>query len=163
MKLFWFVFEGRGWSSGDGIVKAVAFCRTFDSASIPSLEPRIEGMAMLLDTFSSMSLCCANLGHSLRMCSLVSSVSLSQGQVVRSGERGRNEGRNSPVYACPVRYWTMRPKTSLLFLRFLKWGVGLNKGFTLLDIAYLPTFGESFHSICHSFKTNDLAHRLALE
>ena len=58
-------------------MKAGAFCRNFDSASIPSFEPRIEGMAMLLDTFSSMSRCCANLGHSLRMCSLVSNVSLS--------------------------------------------------------------------------------------
>ena len=145
------------------LVKAVTLCRNFDSASIPSLELSIEGMAMLLDTFSSMSWCCANLGHSVRMCSLVSIVSLSQGQVIRYGERGRNEHWNSPVYACLVRHWMMQLKASLLFLRFLKWGVGLNEGFTLFAIAYLPTFGESFHSICHSFKMDDLAHCLLCE
>ena len=48
--------------------------------------------------------------------SVVSSDS-SHGQDVGSGERGRKDLLNSPVYECPVLHWTMRPKTSLLFLR----------------------------------------------
>jgi len=79
------------------LVKAADFLRKSESASTPSLVPRITGRAIVLDTFSRMSRCCVNLVHSRRMCSLVSSVSLSQGQVVGSGDRGRKERRKSPV------------------------------------------------------------------
>ena len=82
-------------------MKATDFLRKFESAVIPSRarEPRISGRAMGLDASSSMCRCCANLGHSRRMCSLVSSVVLSQGQVIGSGDRGRKDRRKSPVYA----------------------------------------------------------------
>ena len=89
---------GRAFSGIEPVlVKAADFLRKSESAAIPSREPRISGRAMVLDTFSRMSRCCANLGHSRRMCSLVSSVVLSQGQVIGSGDRGRNERRKSPV------------------------------------------------------------------
>ena len=57
--------------------------------------------------------------HSLRMCSLVSSVSLSHGQVVGSGARARKDRRKSPVYAWPVRHCMTRPKSSRLLIYFL--------------------------------------------
>ena len=41
--------------------------------------------------------------------------------------------------------------------------MGLRDGFILLAIAYLPTLGEFFHSVCHSLMVDDLARRLALE
>lgn len=144
-------------------MKAADFLRKFESAVIPSREPRISGRAMGLDASSSMCRCCANLGHSRRMCSLVSSVVLSQGQAIGSGDRGRKDRRKSPVYAWPVRHCITRPKTSRLFLRFMKCGVGLREGLILLAIAYLPTLGEFFHSVCHSLREDNLARLLAFE
>ena len=41
--------------------------------------------------------------------------------------------------------------------------MGLREGFSLFDIAYLPTLGEFFHSICHDLRTDVLALLLALE
>ena len=143
------------------LVKAVDFCRNSASAAIPSLEPRISGMAMSLDAALSIFRCCVYLGHSLKMWVLVSRVSSSHGHVFGSGERGRKELRNSPVYECPVRHCVMRPKISRLSLRFLKWGVGLSEGLILFEIAYLPTLGELLHSICQSLRVDDLARLLA--
>ena len=145
------------------LVKADVFLRKFESAEIPSFVPRISGRAMVLDTSFSMSRCWENLVHSLRMCSLVSRVSLSQGHVTGSCDSGRNERRKSPVYEWPVRHWMTRPKTSRLFVRFLKCVVGLREGLSLLAIAYLPTLGEFFQSICHSLRDDDLARLFALE
>ena len=85
------------------LVKAEVFCRNFASASMPSLVPRISGRDMLFATFSRMLRCCSYLGHSSRMWVLVSRVSSSQGQVTGSGDRGRKDLRNSPVYAWPGR------------------------------------------------------------
>ena len=94
-------FSKVGWGAFVGIepvlVNAGDFFRNSERAAMPSLVPRISGRAMVLDTFSRMSRCWLNLSHSRRMCSLVSSVSLSQGQAIGSWERGREERRNSPV------------------------------------------------------------------
>ena len=96
-------FSKVGWGAFVGIepvlVNTGDFFRNSERAAMPSLVPRISGRAMVLDTFSRMSRCWLNLLHSWRMCSLVSSVSLSQGQAIGSWERGRKERRNSPV-AC---------------------------------------------------------------
>ena len=62
-----------------------------------------------------------------------------------------------------MRHWMTRPKISRLDLRFLKCGVGLRDGLNLLAIAYLPTLGEFFQSICHILREDVLALLLALE
>ena len=129
-----------GWVEGIDpiLVKAGDFCRNFDSALIPFLELRIEGRAMLLDTFSSMSWCYANLGHSLIMCSLISKVSLSQGQVIRSGERG---GRSTGNLQCMhVQFSTGWCSQRLPCCSQGFWSGEWDWRFYPFAIAYLPVF-----------------------
>ena len=78
-------------------MNAPDFCMNSARAVMPSLVPRISGRAMSLDTSFRISRCWANLGHSWRMCDLVSRVPASQGHDVGSGDSGRNVRLNSPV------------------------------------------------------------------
>ena len=79
------------------LVKAGAFLRNSDSASIPSLVPRSSGRERILEAFFRMFRCWLYLGHSVMMWFLSSRVTLSQGHVVGSGDRGRKERLKSPV------------------------------------------------------------------
>ena len=79
------------------LVNAPDLWMNSERADMPSLVPRISGRAMSLDTVSRISRCWVNLGHSWRMCDLVSRVPASQGHDVGSGDSGRNVRLNSPV------------------------------------------------------------------
>ena len=130
---------------------------------MPSLVPRISDKTRFLDAFWRIWRCWVYLGHSRRIWFLVSRVSSLHGHAVGSGERGRKEFLNSPVYVWPVRHCSTRPNTSRLFLSFSKCLVGFRDGFSRFAMANLPTFGECFHSICQSLRTDDLARLLAFE
>ena len=77
-----------GWGGVPVLEKAPDFGMNFARAEIPLLVPRRTGRDICLDTFSSILLCSSYLGQSSRMWDLVSSVSLSHGHVVGSGDRG---------------------------------------------------------------------------
>ena len=68
-----------------------------ERAAMPFLVPKISGRAMSLDASLWIFGCLVNLGHSWRMCDLVSRVPASQGHDIGSGESGRNTRLNSPV------------------------------------------------------------------
>jgi hypothetical protein len=70
--------------------KAPDFWMKSARAAMPLLVPRIVGRTMYLDAFFSIFRCWSYLGHSLRIWLLVSMVSLSHGQVIGSGDRGKN-------------------------------------------------------------------------
>ena len=88
------------------------------------------------------------------MCDLVSRVSLSHGQVMESGERGRKEW--------PVRHWSNLPNSSRLPLRALKWWVWFRNNLTRLAMAKQPEAGALFHSCYHWRRLDLLARLLAL-
>ena len=78
-------------------MKAPDFLRKEDRAWMPFLVPRMTGRAIESEGSRRILRCCAYLGHSQRMCSLVCSVVLSHGHVLLSPRCGGNLLRNSPV------------------------------------------------------------------
>ena len=102
---------------------------------MPSLVPRISDKTRFLDAFWRIWRCWVYLGHSRRIWFLVSRVSSLHGHAVGSGERGRKEFLNSPVYVWPVRHCSTRPNTSRLFLSFSKCLVGFRDGFSRFAMA----------------------------
>ena len=74
---------------------------------------------------------------------------------------GKNCLRNSPVYACPVRHWTSRPKTSRWSFSVMKCFVGFRDGGILFDIANLPLRGAFCQSRTHAAWVEALARRRA--
>ena len=86
-----FMREGGvwGWGGVPVLENAPDFWMNLARAVIPLVVPRRTGIERCLDAFSSIPLCSSYLGQSTRMCVLVSRVSLSHGQDVGSGDRGR--------------------------------------------------------------------------
>jgi hypothetical protein len=143
-------FTNWGWVGLVGVVpvleNAPDLARNSESAAIPSLVPSRVGMCRELDAWTRMLRWLLYLGHSLMMWFLVSRISLSQGQWLGSGERGRKDRLNSPVYEWPVRHWRRRPNTSRFPWRLRKWWVELREGEMRLATAYRPTLCAFFQS-----------------
>ena len=78
-----------GWGGVPVLENAPDFWMNLARAVIPLTVPRRTGMERCLEAFTSILLCSSYLGQSIRMWDLVSSVSLSHGQDVGSGDRGR--------------------------------------------------------------------------
>ena len=78
-----------GWGGVPILENAPVFWMNLARAAIPLLVPKRTGRDRCLDAFSSILLCWLYLGQSIRMWDLVSSVSLSHGHVVGSGDNGR--------------------------------------------------------------------------
>ena len=79
------------------LVKAGDILRNSERASIPSLVPRSSGRERILEALSRMFRCWLYLGHSVMIWFLSSRVTLSQGQEIGSGDKGRKERLKSPV------------------------------------------------------------------
>ena len=79
------------------LVNAPDFLRNVVSAMMPFFVPRITRRAIESEGIWSMPLCCAYVGHSQRMCSLIWKVVLSHWQVLGSSRWGKNLLWNSPV------------------------------------------------------------------
>ena len=77
--------------------KAPDFWRKSARAFMPLFEPSRTGRERCFEAVVRIFRCWLYLGHSVRMCVLVSGVALSHGHVFGSGDRGRKVRRNSPV------------------------------------------------------------------